>query len=165
MIRLQQLSTGLVEQTDLASILNAILDAALEITPAVRGKIQLLDEAAGTLRIALRGGSGAYCDLIRIPFGIVKPRSSWERTPTSASHPDMTDSWNRETWLARLSRKSPRLRVSRSHGRVPRDTDVGEDEIGEVFERGSAEYLGAVFRFEFNLSAVERLTVKHELFA
>ncbi|HVV45149.1 MAG TPA: PAS domain S-box protein, partial [Bryobacteraceae bacterium] len=56
MVRLQQLSTGLVGQTDLSSILNEILDAALEITPANMGNIQLFDESTGTLRIAAQRG-------------------------------------------------------------------------------------------------------------
>ena len=56
MIRLQQLSTGLVGQTNLSSIFDEILDAALEITSAELGNIQTFDEGAGTLRIAAQRG-------------------------------------------------------------------------------------------------------------
>jgi PAS domain S-box-containing protein len=65
MVRLQQLSTGLVGQTDLSSILNEILDAALEITPANMGNIQLFDESTGTLRIAAQRGCGSGGDVSR----------------------------------------------------------------------------------------------------
>jgi len=58
------------------------------------------------------------------------------------------------------------LRVERrSHGRFPRDTDVGEHEAGEVFGRRGVEYFRSVFRFELDLSAVQRLAIQYELFA
>ena len=58
MQRLQEISTRLVHHGDMQSLLGEILDAAIEITGADLGNIQLLDETTGALSIAVQHGFG-----------------------------------------------------------------------------------------------------------
>ena len=64
MTRLQQVSTRLVQAHDVAALLDEILDAALAITDADMGNIQLLD--GDTLKIvAHRGFEAPFAQLLQ----------------------------------------------------------------------------------------------------
>jgi PAS domain S-box-containing protein len=56
MKRLQEVSTRLVQATDSVPLLDEIMDAAIAITAADMGNIQLFDRASGTLRIVASRG-------------------------------------------------------------------------------------------------------------
>jgi len=56
MTRLQQLSTQLVQTHDAGSLMNEILDVAIEITDADMGNIQLLEPRSGALKIVAQRG-------------------------------------------------------------------------------------------------------------
>ena len=56
MARLQEVSTRLVQVGDSRTLLLEILDAAIAVTAADMGNIQLLDRASGTLKIAVSRG-------------------------------------------------------------------------------------------------------------
>jgi PAS domain S-box-containing protein len=59
MRRLQDISTRLIGESDLATMLGEFLDAAIEVTGADMGNIQLLDSATGELRIVAHRGFDA----------------------------------------------------------------------------------------------------------
>ncbi len=54
--KLQDVSTRLIGESDLTTLLGEFLDAAIEITNADMGDVQLLDAATGDLRIAAQRG-------------------------------------------------------------------------------------------------------------
>jgi PAS domain S-box-containing protein len=56
MARLQELSTRLVQAGDSTSLLEEIVDAAIAITAADMGNVQLLDQGTGTLKIVASRG-------------------------------------------------------------------------------------------------------------
>jgi PAS domain S-box-containing protein len=56
MRRLQEISTRLIGASDLPTLLGEFLDAAIEITGADMGNVQLLDASTGKLRIAAQRG-------------------------------------------------------------------------------------------------------------
>jgi PAS domain S-box-containing protein len=56
MTRLQQLSTKLVQIHDMGSLMNDILDVAIEIADAEMGNIQLIDPRSGALKIVAQRG-------------------------------------------------------------------------------------------------------------
>jgi PAS domain S-box-containing protein len=56
MRRLHEISTGLIGQKDLATLLGEVLDAAIEITGADMGNVQLLDTATKKLKIFVQRG-------------------------------------------------------------------------------------------------------------
>ena len=56
MTRLQQLSTQLVQTHDAGSLMDEILDVAIEITDADMGNIQLLEPRSGALKIVAQRG-------------------------------------------------------------------------------------------------------------
>ncbi|HVQ76853.1 MAG TPA: PAS domain S-box protein, partial [Candidatus Binatia bacterium] len=63
MTRLQEMSTRLVQQKEMTQLLSEILDAAMAITGADMGNIQLLDESSGVLAIkAQHGFDQAFLD-------------------------------------------------------------------------------------------------------
>jgi PAS domain S-box-containing protein len=66
MARVQEVSTHLVQVGDSQSLLLEILDAAIAVTAADMGNIQLFDRASGTLRIAAsRGFDCPFLDVFR----------------------------------------------------------------------------------------------------
>jgi len=63
MVRLHQISTRFFDQADLATLLEESLETAISITGADMGKIQLFDEASGTLKMMVpRGFSQRFID-------------------------------------------------------------------------------------------------------
>jgi PAS domain S-box-containing protein len=56
MTRLQQLSTKLVQTHDMSSLMNDILDVAIEISDADMGNVQLFERASGVLKIVAQRG-------------------------------------------------------------------------------------------------------------
>jgi PAS domain S-box-containing protein len=71
--RMQDVSTRLISESDLTTLLGEFLDAAIEITHADMGNVQLLDAATGELRIAAqRGFDGPFLDF----FNVVHPRTA-----------------------------------------------------------------------------------------
>src|SRR5215470_83558 len=56
--RLQEISTRLIGQDDLETLLREILDAAIEITRADFGNIQLISLPGGVLKIVTQRGFG-----------------------------------------------------------------------------------------------------------
>jgi PAS domain S-box-containing protein len=64
MIRLHEVSTNMLEQGDLYSLLQQILDAAIEISGADKGMLQVMDTESGKLRIRAQCGfEPAYLEL------------------------------------------------------------------------------------------------------
>ena len=84
MTRLHEVSMRFVQQGDLHGLLDQILDAAIGITGADKGNIQLLDEDGHTLRLAAqRGFSRTFLDFFsRVHKGQAAVRNrlrDWER--------------------------------------------------------------------------------------
>src|SRR4030095_15592637 len=71
MTRLQQVSTRLMPSSESTSMLLEIVDAAIAVTGADMGNIQLLDPVSGTLRtVASRGFEQSFLDFFNsVPEG------------------------------------------------------------------------------------------------
>ena len=65
MTRLHEVSTRLASQDDLTSLLNEVLDAAIEITSAVMGTIHVLDETGGLTIAAQTGFERPFLDFFQ----------------------------------------------------------------------------------------------------
>ena len=85
MTKLQEVSTRLVQTSDPAALLLEIVDAAIAVTGADMGNIQLLDHASDRLRIvASRGFDGPFLEF----FDTVQeatPAAGWRWRPASGS--------------------------------------------------------------------------------
>ena len=104
MKRLQEVSTRLGDDSDPAGLLLEIVDAAIAITAADMGNIQLFDQVSESLRIVASRGFEApfleHFNAVHARSGLLRQRRAARRTrPSSATSPPARCSRAHRTWL------------------------------------------------------------------
>jgi PAS domain S-box-containing protein len=176
--RLQEVSTRLISESDLTTLLGEFLDAAIEITHADMGNVQLLDAATGQLRIAAhRGFDGPFLDFFNaVHSGIAacgsamqaRHRTVIEDVASSAAF----DSASREPMLqagARAIQSTPLVTrsgklvgVLSTHYHAPTCPAERELQMVDVLARQTADLIEGFLNTEILRAGEERLTLAIE---
>jgi len=176
--RLQDVSTRLIGENDLSSLLGEFLDAAIEITRADMGDVQLKDSTTGELRIAVqRGFDGPFLDYFngehtRIAACSSAMQSRERMIVEDVASSPVYDSISRAVMLeagARAVQSTPLvtrsgklLGVFSTHHRVPGRPAEHELQLVDVLARQTADLIESYLNAEILRASEERLTLAIE---